>query len=117
MIYKGGKPTAVILPLAQYEELLERVEDAADLKWLRKTRCEGVSLPSLFRLPERKQTACIRSSLSEQAEKDLDRLSPPIHRRMTECHHGAGRRIRVRRVAVNWLAVTTIGVFGWEIIG
>jgi hypothetical protein len=43
MIYKSGKPTAVILPLADYEELLERVEDAADLKWLQKTRLQGVS--------------------------------------------------------------------------
>jgi hypothetical protein len=43
MIYRSGKPTAVILPLAQYEELLERVEDAADLQWLKKTRCQGVS--------------------------------------------------------------------------
>jgi hypothetical protein len=40
MIYKGGKPTAVILPLADYEELLERIEDAADLRWLRKTRSQ-----------------------------------------------------------------------------
>jgi hypothetical protein len=43
MIYKGGKPTAVILPLAQYEELLERVEDAADLQRLKKTRLQGTS--------------------------------------------------------------------------
>ena len=43
MIYKSGKPTAVILPLADYEELLERVEDAADLKWLQKTRLQGVA--------------------------------------------------------------------------
>ena len=43
MIYKSGKPTAVILPLADYKELLERVEDAADLKWLQKTRLQGVS--------------------------------------------------------------------------
>jgi hypothetical protein len=43
MIYKSGKPTAVILPLAQYEDLLERAEDAADLQWLRKTRSQGVS--------------------------------------------------------------------------
>jgi len=42
MIYKSGKPTAVILPLAEYEELLERVEDMADLQWLRKTRSQGV---------------------------------------------------------------------------
>jgi hypothetical protein len=43
MIYKSGKPTAVILPLADYEELLERVEDAADLKWLQKARLQGVA--------------------------------------------------------------------------
>jgi len=43
MIYKSGKPTAVILPLADYEELLERVEDAADLKWLQKARNQGVA--------------------------------------------------------------------------
>jgi len=43
MIYKSGKPTAVILPLAQYQDLLERAEDAEDLQWLRKTRREGVS--------------------------------------------------------------------------
>ena len=42
MIYKSGKPTAVILPLAEYEELLERVEDSADLQWLKKTRIQGV---------------------------------------------------------------------------
>ena len=43
MIYKSGKPTAVILPLADYQELLEKVEDAADLKWLQKNRRQGVS--------------------------------------------------------------------------
>ena len=41
MIYKGGKPTAVILPLAEYEELLERLEDVADLQWLQKARLQG----------------------------------------------------------------------------
>ena len=43
MIYKGGKPTAVILPLADYEELLERIEDSSDVRWLRKTRAQGTS--------------------------------------------------------------------------
>ena len=43
VIYKSGKPTAVILPLAEYEELLERAEDAADLEWLRKARSQDVS--------------------------------------------------------------------------
>jgi hypothetical protein len=43
MIYKSGKPTAVILPLADYKELLERIEDAADLKWLQKARLQGAT--------------------------------------------------------------------------
>jgi hypothetical protein len=33
MIYKSGKPTAVILPIARYEELLELAEDA----WILRT--------------------------------------------------------------------------------
>jgi hypothetical protein len=41
IVYKRGKPTSVILPLAQYEEMLELIEDAADLKYLRKIREEG----------------------------------------------------------------------------
>lgn len=43
MIYKAGKPTAVILPLADYKELLEKIEDAADVRWLQKVREQGVS--------------------------------------------------------------------------
>jgi len=43
MIYKGGKPTAVILPLADYKELLGRIEDAEDLRGLRKSRDQGTS--------------------------------------------------------------------------
>ncbi len=55
-IYKGGKPTAVILSLADYEDLLERVEDAADLQWLKKVRQQGVSYrPFSDYLKERKR--------------------------------------------------------------
>ena len=58
MIYKSGKPTAVILSLADYEELLERVEDAADLKRLHKTRLQGVSYrPFADYLKENKRRA------------------------------------------------------------
>ena len=58
MIYKSGKPTAVILPLAQYEELLERVEDAADLKWLQKTRSQGTSYRPFSEYLKTSQAAC-----------------------------------------------------------
>lgn len=42
-----GKPISVILPIEAYEELLERVEDAADVEWLRKARRKPIQYRSL----------------------------------------------------------------------
>ena len=38
VILRNGKPAAVILDINVYEEILERLEDAADLRWLQKMR-------------------------------------------------------------------------------
>ena len=38
IVMRGGKPTAVILGIKEYRELLERVEDAEDLKALKTMR-------------------------------------------------------------------------------
>lgn len=38
IVVRGGKPAAVILDIDAYEEILERLEDAHDLKTLRKMR-------------------------------------------------------------------------------
>lgn len=38
LIYRNGKPVAVILDIKKYHELLERLEDAEDLKMLEKMR-------------------------------------------------------------------------------
>lgn len=35
IVMRGGKPAAVILDIDEYRELLERVEDADDLKMLK----------------------------------------------------------------------------------
>ncbi len=43
LIYKKGKPAPVILPLAEYNELLELAQDAADIAYLKKARREGMS--------------------------------------------------------------------------
>ncbi len=43
MIYKSGKPTAVILPLAEYNALLEMAEEAADIAYLKKARREEMN--------------------------------------------------------------------------
>lgn len=38
IITRKGKPVSVILPIADYEELLERVEDVEALAWLKQAR-------------------------------------------------------------------------------
>ena len=38
IILRDGKPTAVILDIDEYQEMLERLEDAEDLKMLEKMR-------------------------------------------------------------------------------
>jgi hypothetical protein len=37
-VTRNGKPVSVIVPIKDYEELLERVEDAEDVAWLRRAR-------------------------------------------------------------------------------
>ena len=38
IVTRKGKPVSVILPIKVYEELLERVEDAEDVAWLKRAR-------------------------------------------------------------------------------
>ena len=38
IVTRRGKPVSVIVPIKEYEELLERAEDAADIAWLRRAR-------------------------------------------------------------------------------
>ena len=38
IVTRKGKPVSVIIPIKDYEELLERVEDAEDVAWLKKAR-------------------------------------------------------------------------------
>ena len=38
IVTRKGKPVSVILPIKDYEELLERVEDADDVAWLKRAR-------------------------------------------------------------------------------
>ncbi len=38
VVTRKGKPVSVIIPIKEYEELLERVEDAADVAWLKRAR-------------------------------------------------------------------------------
>lgn len=47
IVTRNGKPVSVIIPIEAYEELLERVEDAADVAWLRKARRKPLQYRSL----------------------------------------------------------------------
>ena len=38
IVTRKGKPVSVILPIKDYEELLERTEDAEDVAWLKQAR-------------------------------------------------------------------------------
>ena len=38
IVTRKGKPVSVILPIREYEELLERAEDVEDIAWLKKAR-------------------------------------------------------------------------------
>ena len=38
IVTKNGKPVSVIIPIKEYEEMLERLEDAEDVAYLKKTR-------------------------------------------------------------------------------
>ena len=38
IVTRKGKPVSVIIPIKDYEELLERVEDSNDIAWLKRAR-------------------------------------------------------------------------------
>jgi PHD/YefM family antitoxin component YafN of YafNO toxin-antitoxin module len=38
VVTRKGKPVSVIIPIKDYEELLERVEDTGDVIWLKRAR-------------------------------------------------------------------------------
>lgn len=38
VVIRNGKPVSVIVPIKDYEELLERAEDSDDVAWLKNAR-------------------------------------------------------------------------------
>ncbi len=47
IITRKGKPVSVILPIEVYQEMLERLEDADDIEWLKKARKKPQSFRQL----------------------------------------------------------------------
>lgn len=38
IVTRNGKPVSVILPIKKYQEMIERLEDAHDVEWLKRAR-------------------------------------------------------------------------------
>lgn len=56
IVTRNGKPVSIILPIKDYEELLERLEDQDDLAWLKRARRKPLQYRPLEEyLAERKQ--------------------------------------------------------------
>jgi PHD/YefM family antitoxin component YafN of YafNO toxin-antitoxin module len=47
VVFREGKPRAVILDIEEYQEMLERLEDLEDLEMLERMRKESLSFRSL----------------------------------------------------------------------
>jgi prevent-host-death family protein len=47
IVTRNGKPVSVIIPIEKYQELLEQLEDAADIAWLRRARRKPMSYRTL----------------------------------------------------------------------
>ncbi len=43
IVTKKGKPVSVILPIKDYQEMLERLEDAEDVTYLKKARTKPLN--------------------------------------------------------------------------
>ena len=43
IITKKGKPVSVILPIKDYQEMVERLEDAEDVAYLKKARAKPLN--------------------------------------------------------------------------
>jgi hypothetical protein len=56
VVTRKGKPVSVIIPIKDYQELLERVEDAEDVAWLKSARKKSLHYrPLKDYLAERKR--------------------------------------------------------------
>ena len=47
IVTRKGKPVSVIIPIKDYEELLERAEDVEDVAWLKRARKRKLNYRSL----------------------------------------------------------------------
>ena len=75
VVYRNGKPAAVILDIDRYEELLERVEDIDDLRALREMRKRPVRFRRLEDfLSEYPQSSASENTMVKDAKAGASRV-------------------------------------------
>jgi hypothetical protein len=88
---RAGKPTAVFLGIDEYRELLEKVEDAADLKMLKAMRKKPLKFQKLEEFL--KEPLVYEVLIERAAERDLRSLPTTL---LTVLLLGLGPRRRRR---------------------
>jgi hypothetical protein len=82
IVTRNAKPVSVILPIKKYEEMIERLEDAEDIAWLKRARRRKLQFRPLedvlADLPRCQAT--YRVVVERTAEKDLRRLQDMVSR-------------------------------------
>lgn len=62
IVTRNGKPVSVIIPISEYQELLERTEDAEDVAWLKRARRKKLhyrTLEDYLAERKRKESTCL----------------------------------------------------------
>jgi PHD/YefM family antitoxin component YafN of YafNO toxin-antitoxin module len=59
VITRKGKPVSVIIPIKEYEALLERLEDAEDLAYLKEARARPLSFRPLKEYLAERKKSCV----------------------------------------------------------
>ena len=59
VITRKGKPVSVIIPIKEYQELIERLEDAEDVSYLKKARTKPLSFRPLEEYLDERRKACV----------------------------------------------------------
>ncbi len=75
-VYRDGQPAAVILDIAEYEELLERAEDLEDLRALKRMRERPLKFRSLSDVLAR----CPQVDAADLTARDARPSSPRVRR-------------------------------------
>ncbi|MCX6844406.1 MAG: type II toxin-antitoxin system Phd/YefM family antitoxin [candidate division WOR-3 bacterium] len=76
LVYRDGKPAAVILDIAEYEELLERAEDLDDLRALRRMREHPLRFRSLSDI----LSECSQDDAGSVVARDARPSNTRVHR-------------------------------------